>query len=453
MEESIKIICLLLSIIILSTIITIPLPITVHAQPLQKIRFGFLPNPDLFPCWIGQEMGWLKEVGIELELIPFKTGPEIISAMVAKECDMGMFGNAPIIFSNNEGIRVPVILITNEAAGVFAIFVRPESPYHELPDLKGATGSIIMGTNGEMFFRMALTHYGLKIEDFNLVHMSSADAAAALLAGKVDFAQVWDPQTAILLKKGMRPILFGNQLWNWSPPACYFHITTLIAIEPTFAEKNRDLVVRYLEVLFRGMKLWEEDPHTVADVSIRFLKKYGVELTMEDFMEPFVAHRYEYFTTLEKVLEWFGGPDKPVKGSPLYEVFRAQSDFWADQGKIPRPFVDPEVYLDKSFLIDLYNIKETSERNIKDAEKSVTDARASGADVSKAEELLKEAKTAYDNRDYSKAIHLAGMAKSSAMAELEKAITLRNYLIIGIIVACIIIGVGVYILRKRKVKK
>lgn len=58
-----------------------------HTNRAKAIKIGTLQTDDLLPLWVGQEKGYLKEAGLDVEIIVFQSAQEQIAAITAGEVD------------------------------------------------------------------------------------------------------------------------------------------------------------------------------------------------------------------------------------------------------------------------------------------------------------------------------------------------------------------------------
>lgn len=121
---------------IVTLMFTIPSP----APALDKLKFGtplkMSPN-NYLPLLAGEEFGYFKQQGLDIEWIPFTGSSPMFRAVAAKSVNVGL---APTIsFIRAAARSIPVIMI----AGVtredqFVLWVLADSPLRRPGDLKGA---------------------------------------------------------------------------------------------------------------------------------------------------------------------------------------------------------------------------------------------------------------------------------------------------------------------------
>jgi NitT/TauT family transport system substrate-binding protein len=116
------------------------------ARAADKIVFGVLPVMQALPLFVAQEKGLFADEGVEVELIPFRSGLEKDAAMAARQTQ-GYFGDmlTSIILGANQMpvSMVATIFNTTGDQRMFAVLAAPGTGKPSLTDLarKGIAGS------------------------------------------------------------------------------------------------------------------------------------------------------------------------------------------------------------------------------------------------------------------------------------------------------------------------
>lgn len=143
--------------------------------------------------------GFMKARGLELEVLPFLSGPAINEAAAAGRIQAGMEGNLPFtsLIANESPIRC--IAAVNPVLK-HATLVPLNSPLKSLSDLKGMSPKpafgIVAGSSAEFYFQEALRAHGLEVgRDVTLKSLTPPDLLLLPegLAGVVQWVPyVWD---------------------------------------------------------------------------------------------------------------------------------------------------------------------------------------------------------------------------------------------------------------------
>lgn len=128
---------------------------------------------------VGVPKGFFKARGIELEVLPFLSGPAINEAAAAGRIQCGMEGNLPFtsLIANNASVRSIAVANPNLK---HATLVPLDSPLKRLDDLKGMSSKpafgIVAGSSAEFYFQEALRAHGMEVgKDVIVKNMTPPD--------------------------------------------------------------------------------------------------------------------------------------------------------------------------------------------------------------------------------------------------------------------------------------
>lgn len=186
----------------------------VHAN--DKLKFGMLRVPNA--AFIGIEKGFFKEQGLELEVVFFRSGAELVPSLSTGQIDIGATtAGAALYNSIAQGVRVKIVadyqaLRPNEpGTGTNAIVVRKElidsGAFKGPADAKGRNIAITArGQITHLFAGKLLERGGLTDKDARLVTMSYPDMLAAFKGGSIDVAAWIDPFMTISEQQGFSKV-------------------------------------------------------------------------------------------------------------------------------------------------------------------------------------------------------------------------------------------------------
>ena len=150
-------------------------------QPLPKsIAF--------YPLWVGEELGYFEEEGIEVELLPAgDVNP--ITIVPSGEADIGAVTSADLIIGNSQGLEFNVIYEYYQK-NVFSIVVPEDSDIQSIEDLSGGTVGIPRESGPEVAIaRSALSNGGVDPDSdvqFLPVGDGGPQVVSALDGGDID---------------------------------------------------------------------------------------------------------------------------------------------------------------------------------------------------------------------------------------------------------------------------
>ena len=160
----------------------------------------------------------------------------------------------PIAASQNMPVKLAGL--TNLGYGSDHIIVHPS--IKSAQDLKGKQVAVLEGGLSQIYMAIWLQRNGVKWNEVKMVNLIAADAAAAMISGKVAAAELWDPFGGQVLKelKGSREVSNSKEPY-WLQLGL---IADAVFVSDTFAKKQRDTAVATMKALFAGVEYWRANP-------------------------------------------------------------------------------------------------------------------------------------------------------------------------------------------------
>ena len=232
----------------------------------EKIVFGVLPVMQALPLFVAQEKGLFTEEGLEVELIPFRSGLEKDAAMAARQTQ-GYFGDmlTSIILGANQ---MPVSIVatifnTTSDQRMFAVLAAPGKGKPSLTDLAregiaGSSNTIIE------YVTKRLLENETPGADLNMIETKNILARMPmLLQGQVAGAVLPEPLVTLVEGKGATVVADDRGL-GITP-------TTLLFTR-AFIEGNTEAVRAFLRAVSRASALINQSPETARPIMIKYAR-------------------------------------------------------------------------------------------------------------------------------------------------------------------------------------
>ena len=180
-----------------------------RGQQMAGVKIGAVVLGDfgvVAPTMVAVEKGFFKQNGVDVELIPFKGGPDLVKGVLAGSADIGITGATDPLVFRERGTTIRAIAETLEK-NHFALVVGPA--IKRLEDLKGGTiGCTAVGATTWIFARMLAKKMNWDPEkDVRIVGVGGLDAqAAGLKRGELQ-AFVFGDAGAVIEAQGTGRIL------------------------------------------------------------------------------------------------------------------------------------------------------------------------------------------------------------------------------------------------------
>ncbi len=236
------------------------------ARAAEKIVFGVLPVMQALPLFVAQDKGLFADEGVEVELIPFRSGLEKDAAMAARQTQ-GYFGDmlTSIILGANQMpvSMVATIFNTTGDQRMFAVLSAPGTGKPSLTDLarKGIAGS----SNTVIEYVTAkLLEKETPGADLNMIETKNILARMPmLLQGQVAGAVLPEPLVTLVEGKGATVVADDRGL-GITP-------TTLLFTRDLI-EKNTDAVRAFLRAVSRASALINQDQEMARPIMIKYAR-------------------------------------------------------------------------------------------------------------------------------------------------------------------------------------
>lgn len=298
----------------------------VRAVPAQTLKVGYTSKTIFFlPFFVGQKKSFYDSEGINIELIHMGTPAVSLQALVAGQIHISNINPDGIIIVNEKGANLKAI--AGVVNGVAYTLVGGKA-YKRLEDIRGTrlgVGSLKGGPTTFLLEYLRAKGFSYP-RDYSMVLISGGTPArlAALESGSISAAVLGVPQSDMALERGF------NRPGDVSDILPTFQFTT-VNINPTWAEKNRPTVVKFLKAHIRSLSWIHDHLDEAAELMTRDMA----------IKAPYSRKGLDYFT--EKGLF-------PRDGAITIEGMRINIEVQARDGLISPPLPAVEKHIDLSYL-------------------------------------------------------------------------------------------------------
>lgn len=178
-----------------------------QSQNLIKVRYGITPYQDSALPVVAKKLGWYREEGLDVELIPVTWG-DVVTALMSNSIDVAVYNfnsflppyenaaqgtDKPLFYSPFYLFKGQAIMI-HEGGSIKAYAVgenetieqRDKRGVESTKQLKGKRIAVTEGTELEQIVLASLDRAGISKNDVTIIHASPEDSLAAFLSGDVD---------------------------------------------------------------------------------------------------------------------------------------------------------------------------------------------------------------------------------------------------------------------------
>ena len=173
--------------------------------PLTKVRLAALNGSSNVPIRLGDERGYYRAEGIDLDVVAFASNSEMIPALATGQLDMVPMPSNPATWNaiaRGTPVKLVLDVITYRPGGLSdqTLSVRKAvldaGRWHGLEDLRGLSLAITppgKGTASACALSVALQQVGLTLDDLDIQPLPFPEMTAAISNGAIDAGVMAEP--------------------------------------------------------------------------------------------------------------------------------------------------------------------------------------------------------------------------------------------------------------------
>ncbi|MRR58188.1 MAG: aliphatic sulfonate ABC transporter substrate-binding protein [Deltaproteobacteria bacterium] len=228
----------------------------------NELRIATQPIPHYAPIFVAKQKKWLEEELARAGAKPvvkwtsFAAGPPMNESFAAGQQDIGLLGDTPAIIAKAAGINTRIVGLTSSGPKSLAVIVPATSKIRTPKDLKGKKVAVVKGSYAHHLLVLVLQKAGLTTRDVELINLSQADSATAIVNGNIDAAAVWEPLITRLEGQGaVRVLADGSGIKKG--------VLVIIATNDILT-RHREQVKAFLKAYQRGARFIAANPREAA---------------------------------------------------------------------------------------------------------------------------------------------------------------------------------------------
>jgi ABC-type nitrate/sulfonate/bicarbonate transport system substrate-binding protein len=308
---------------------------------VEQVRFASSPAVSTAGVFIGMERGYFREVGLEVEIVPFSGGAEMISSIAASQVDAANT-DAGSGLLKALARDLPMRFVADGSRCVrgrcaTALVVRKElidsGAVREPRDLRGRTvNPQTPGSTLSQYMTRVLERGGLQESDVTFQYVIFADTLAAMANRAVD--------ASFLIEPFVTAGTVQNLTVRWYDTADLFERTqnTMIVFSPGFAAQRTEAGKRFMVGYLRGIR--------------DYLDAFEGGKDRGEIVDILTKHSSIKDAAL---FDTMGMPGFDPNGELLIDALKDQQQWWVDRGILETP-VDLDLIYDRSYLVYAYSV-------------------------------------------------------------------------------------------------
>jgi NitT/TauT family transport system substrate-binding protein len=263
----------------------------------ETIVVGYLPTSLDSALFVANDLGMFKKEGIKVQLVPFRTGSELIDAANKNQIDVGYVGITPVTSSVDQNSSVKIVAAVNQEGS--GIVVSNNSSIDNITDLQGK--KILIPKKGsiqDVLLRYLLLKNNVNPASINITEMEVPLMQNALISGDVDGYIAWEPYvTQAKIDGSGRILMNSNSIWPDIP-------TCVVISTNKFMTQKPDQLKKFLKVHVEATDYVNtHEDETAAIVSKKLGTNVNVELEARNNIKFIAVPTTEFENNLMKLVE------------------------------------------------------------------------------------------------------------------------------------------------------
>ncbi|NNN29510.1 ABC transporter substrate-binding protein [Streptomyces sp. S3(2020)] len=237
-----------------------------------KVKVGVIPIVDVAPLYLGQEKGFFKKQGLELEVSLAQGGAAIVPAVASGQYQFGFSNSTSLMIAQSNNVPVKVVSNGIASTGVQgkdfgALTVKGDSSIKSADQLEGKKVAINTLKNiNETAVRESVRKAGGDPDKVKFVELAFDQMPAALDSGQIDAAMVVEPALATVKSQGAKEI--ASPLVDVAPEltvAMYFTSTS-------YEQQNAAVVKKFQTAIAESLAYADAHPDEARQIVTTYTK-------------------------------------------------------------------------------------------------------------------------------------------------------------------------------------
>jgi len=214
-----------------------------------RLALNWKPEPEFGGFYEASLNGIYGKEGLEVEILPGGVGTPVIQMVEAGKVEMGISNSDEVILGRSQGAEVVSIYAVYQTSPM-ALLTHAERGFKELKDVFETPGTLA-AERGLPYIRFCEKKYGLK----NVKVVPFMGGITQFLSDKKMTQQGFITAEPILAKKqGANPKTFLIADSGYNP------YLTVVIVRKDFAEKNPEVVKKFVKATQEGWKNYLQNP-------------------------------------------------------------------------------------------------------------------------------------------------------------------------------------------------
>jgi NitT/TauT family transport system substrate-binding protein len=237
----------------------------------ETIVVGYLPSNHHSALFVADATGMFESAGLKVQLVPFRSGSEIVDAANKNKIDIGYCGITPVTSAIDKNSSVKIVAAVNQEGS--GIVVDDQLNITNISEFQGKK-LLIPKTGGiqDVLLRYLLLKNNITTSNLNITELEVPLMQNALVSGDVDGYIAWEPYVSQSKFTGNETVfMYSKDIWP-EHPCC------VIIATDNFMKKNPDRLKKFLNVHVEATNYTNTHKNETAMI---LSKKLGTNINVE----------------------------------------------------------------------------------------------------------------------------------------------------------------------------
>ena len=250
------------------------------------------------PFYVAQEQGFFGTEGLEVMLVPCRSGVECFGRLTDGTADVATAAEIALVMRSHGHPEVRLFASMATSSHQIKFVARRDAGIHGARDLQGRRIATVGGSSAEYFLSNWLTFRGWSASDVQVFNVAPADILETFRSRKADAVVIWEPLASESLQStGANGVLIPTE-------RVYTQYFSLMANRTTIAERQAD-IRRLLRVLVKAETFIANRP---ADARRLLMARLGLDASTAERLLAEQDYRVRLdqslVTTLRAEMRW-----------------------------------------------------------------------------------------------------------------------------------------------------
>lgn len=266
----------------------------------RPIRVAYLPIYVDLPLFVAEKEGYFKLRGVEVQLIPFQSSPDMSAALASGNVDAvaSIATSSALVLESRDADRFRIFLVDAENPDNYlsSLLIASSSKINNVSDLRGAKIGSFPGPTAKLFGPLALENLGLVAGDYDIVELPIGSHISALEAGIIDAVITYEPTAtqAVMKYKSRKlvPALVESHVINpWQ--------AGVWIISKDYAQKYPEKAKSFVLAIYDAIEIIRRNPKQ-AKKALSFYTKIDIDIATKTPDIPFTKIHEVDLITLQR---------------------------------------------------------------------------------------------------------------------------------------------------------